>query len=312
MVPEDGSTGDGSSTGVAATSDVGEASSGGGGEASSEATSATTGAVDPDSSGEPPDPSTSTGGEPTTDTTAAETSSDTTDASTTDSTCEAACGTPNCGTCPDANMVAFPGFWIDATEVTNDQYSQFLEAAVSPDVQTDACAWNTSFKPEVWPPAEDGQLPVVHVDWCDAHAFCAWAGKRLCGKIGGGPASVLDIVNPTKNQWYRACSGGLGNLFPYGDSYVPTACNGMEAGVGQRVPAGSVKTCEGSAIDLFDMSGNVFEWVDSCASDDPAAPCLRRGGSFFSDAETMQCNLKSERARSDQDSYVGLRCCQDE
>jgi sulfatase modifying factor 1 len=68
-------------------------------------------------------------------------------------------------------------FCIDATEVTNAQYRAFL-AAKGSDLggQPETCTWNTSYLPGVWPvpPTLDG-FPVVTVDWCDAHAYCAWA-----------------------------------------------------------------------------------------------------------------------------------------
>jgi hypothetical protein len=34
--------------------------------------------------------------------------------------------------------------------------------------------------------AGSGNFPITNVDWCDAYAYCAGIGKRLCGKIGGG------------------------------------------------------------------------------------------------------------------------------
>lgn len=224
--------------------------------------------------------------------------------------CMDVCDTPNCGSCPPTNMVDVDSFKMDAFEVSNAQYQAFLAAKVAPETQKPECAGNTDFTPGVWPPADDDpQVPVVEVDWCDAYAFCAWSKKRLCGKIGGGPVAIGDLINPLKSQWYRACSGGVGNLFPYGPVYETGVCNGMDAGEGKALPVGSMPQCQGSVPGLYDLSGNVFEWVDSCEGPEPQANCLRRGGSFFSVPEAMQCNLKSVRKRDDRDSYVGFRCC---
>lgn len=81
-------------------------------------------------------------------------------------------------------------FKIDPTEVTRGQYLAFLEAKQSSTAgQPATCSWNNSFVPAAnWPPAlAQYEMPVNHVDWCDAVAYCSWSGGRVCGAIGGGP-----------------------------------------------------------------------------------------------------------------------------
>src|SRR6185437_5545544 len=110
-------------------------------------------------------------------------------------------------------------------------------------------------------PPTKGSDPVVCVDWCDAQAYCAWAGKRLCGAIGGGPATTYG--DPNESQWYNACSNGGTTSFPYGNDYVAGDCNG-----GATVAAvGTTPGCQGLTspyFGIFDMSGNVKEWEDHC------------------------------------------------
>ena len=67
------------------------------------------------------------------------------------------------------------------------------------------CEWNYTFQPSE--PGADPEHPVTHVDFCDAVAFCAWAGKRLCGKIGGGELSFAELSLASESQWFAACGG---------------------------------------------------------------------------------------------------------
>ncbi|HEY0139011.1 MAG TPA: SUMF1/EgtB/PvdO family nonheme iron enzyme [Nannocystis sp.] len=252
---------------------------------------------------------TSTSTEPATgDGTTATSSTDETTGTGEPGPCQDVCGTPGCGDCPDAGMVAYPGFSIGAREVSNAEYQQFLAAGQDPAIQPEQCAWNDDYTPTIWP-AIDPALPVVNIDWCDARAYCAWAGKRLCGAIEGGPASPFDIVNPAKNQWYRACSNGDFRPYPYGKKYKKFACNGADALFGGLLGVGSLPLCEAPIAGVFDLSGNVWEWVDSCIGDGPDAECMRRGGSFYSDPDALRCDVLSTRPRSTAVHYVGLRCC---
>jgi hypothetical protein len=104
------------------------------------------------------------------------------------------------GSCPSglpgpamvpAGAFALPTMCIDATEVTNAHYAAFLASSPAPGSGPGACTWNVRYEPLFhWPPPpERAAFPVVDVDWCDAFAYCAWAGKRLCGDPGGGPGS---------------------------------------------------------------------------------------------------------------------------
>ena len=122
--------------------------------------------------------------------------------------------------------------------MTNRQYAVFLanqQARV--DNQPTACAWNTSYVPiQDWPVAagRDNQ-PVGWVDWCDAYAFCRWAGKRMCGKIGGGPNAFSDYDKPNQSQWYRACSKAGAFRYPYGQDLDTKACNIAAANIDHAV-----------------------------------------------------------------------------
>ncbi|MCA9485189.1 MAG: SUMF1/EgtB/PvdO family nonheme iron enzyme, partial [Nitrospina sp.] len=149
---------------------------------------------------------------------------------------------------------------------------------------------------------------VVGVDWCDATAYCAWAGKRLCGEVGGGPADINDLMNVQNNEWFRACTqGGIKN-FPYGLNYNGNRCNTLESGLNDLAPVGSFANCEGGYPGLFDMSGNVWEWTNACNN---MGECRRRGGSFFSTGNTASCLIDSVRPRDFRTDHHGLRCCSD-
>jgi formylglycine-generating enzyme required for sulfatase activity len=81
-------------------------------------------------------------------------------------------------------------------------------------------------------------------------------------------------------------------------------------GGGAAITVGQAAQCTGGLTGLFDMSGNVAEWEDSCdASTGATDSCVARGGSFASQAADLQCSAAAPYARSATDASLGFRCC---
>lgn len=207
---------------------------------------------------------------------------------------------------------------IDATEVTRGQYLAFVQAKGSNvSGQPAYCAWNTSYQPAAeWPPTvADYDLPVTWVDWCDAYAYCSWAGRRLCGKIGGGSNLPDDYDKPALSQWMQACVGASNTAYPYGNTFSATRCNGPLLNNYGPIPVGQASTCTGGYPGLFDMSGNVWEWEDACSGTTGGSDlCRERGSSYVSTRDDasgifMQCDANNNNARQLSDGSVGFRCC---
>jgi hypothetical protein len=223
-------------------------------------------------------------------------------------------------------MVPAGSICIDSTEVTQAQYQSFLSArGADAGGQKPECSWNTDWKVDTakctFDPSGMADYPVVGIDFCDAAGFCAWAGKRLCGLIGGGvvpgttDAGVLD--NPGQSEWVAACSHDGMHEWPYGNTFKPNACNGGEHSGTPRttVPVGTTPGCVGGYPGIYDMAGNVHEWEDACDNtsvDDSGASdiCAFRGGSYH-DTVKDSCFTDYAWARSMVDCDIGIRCCAD-
>jgi hypothetical protein len=221
------------------------------------------------------------------------------------------------------------GFYcIDRTEVTNGQYAAFIATTPSTKKQGPDCSWNSSYSPEQSPecdplpydPSERPNNPVSCVDWCDARAYCTWAGKELCGAVEGGENPTADFAAADKSAWFRACTGGGATLLPYGNDYDGLACVGLDYGVVRAVNVATAAPCQGGYAGLWDMSGNVSEWENSCEPNSgPSAHCLHRGGSWVTPGEAaLYCNssLPSDTTpsplllrRDTHDEHIGFRCC---
>jgi hypothetical protein len=206
---------------------------------------------------------------------------------------------------PGPTLIETGSYAVDSTEVTVAQYKEFLEAKAG-DVtgQPTVCAWNESYYDMASMPLEQNTWPIANVDWCDATAYCSWAGKRLCGAISGGSIGFEGFSDPAQSQWFRACGGPLGQPHPNSD----WMCND-NGGFDDVAPVASFPGCEGFYPGLFDLQANVAEWVDSCdGSSGEEDHCILAGGSALD--QDSYCNETfTDVKRSDTSPYFGFRCC---
>jgi len=206
-------------------------------------------------------------------------------------------------------MLSLGEFCIDSTEVTQGQYHTWLASEPNVDEQPPECWDNTDFAPNErcsesstvcwYSPGQCENSPQVCVDWCDAFAFCHAMGKHLCGAIAGGSAPYDD---PSAGQWPLACSAA-------------DALDGCDYhGTAGETDVATVPECavyyDGEP--LYDMSGNVSEWEDSCSAvTGPSDFCRTRGGNWSGDPASLTCELvvAPPWRREEVSATVGLRCC---
>lgn len=199
-------------------------------------------------------------------------------------------------------------YCIDTTEVTSGRYQAFLattDAGATTAAAPAACAADLDRVPtENWPPRPEWkQLAVTDVSWCDAHAYCAHTGRRLCGRRGGSSLVPGDSTNAATSEWYRACSKAGTKKLPYGDEPIVGECsttNELRV-VGEK--------CEGGYVGIFDMVGNAEEWVEACAGMAGVDMCMAQGGSALD--RRADCTTAKAYGRHVKRPLVGFRCCAD-
>ena len=133
------------------------------------------------------------------------------------------------------HQVQLPAYRIDKYLVTNAQYARFL-------------AQTGHRPPSTWKEGRipDGRLqhPVTLVSWYDAQAYAQWAGKRL----------------PSEAEWEKAARGTDARRWPWGSSMDASRLN-TYYNVGSTTPVDAYKS-GASPYGVFDMAGNVSEWID--------------------------------------------------
>jgi formylglycine-generating enzyme required for sulfatase activity len=226
--------------------------------------------------------------------------------------------TSNCEGVKGPVAVQLDGYCIDSTEVSEAQYAEFLASGPSVSEQRADCTWNQYFEPQPYymdvprgPYEPDrADYPVTEVDFCDARAYCEWAGKRLCGKRGGGAFPLDRPELASESEWFQACSGGGALAYPYGQDFDEGAC-AVRSG---QHPVGVQRTCEGGFPGVFDLIGNVWEWEDSCIDENSQSPsdviCSRRGGATTVEPTNWLCADRGDAsARLTRQVDMGIRCC---
>ncbi len=154
-----------------------------------------------------------------------------------------------------AHGVYLDDFYIDQYEVTNYQYALCVE-----DGKCQPPPESSSFTREsYYGNPEYANYPVVNIVWESAATFCAWRGGRL----------------PSEAEWEKAARGGLdGNEYTCGDEHPvcdSTAPNGAKFDDDQKCDAtdtDAVGSYAPNGYGLYDMAGNVWEWVADYYAED--------------------------------------------
>lgn len=270
------------------------------------------------------------------------------------------------------HRVYVDAFWMDRTDVTNTQFAEFVKATAYVTVAErklrakdfpgtspeKLVAGSIVFTPPARPVSLDdpyqwwayvpgadwrhplgpnsdlkgrGQYPVVQVAYEDAEAYAKWAGKRL----------------PTEAEWEFAARGGLaGKVYAWGDEMHPDGkwqanthqgrFPDQDSGADGFAGIAPVAQFPANAYGLYDMAGNVWQWVRDWyrpdyyqlasagvtrnpqgpdSSFDPAEPGekkrVQRGGSFLCTAQYCTRYMVGTRGKGEVSSatnHVGFRC----
>jgi formylglycine-generating enzyme required for sulfatase activity len=204
-----------------------------------------------------------------------------------------------------SRRVSVAGFWIDRTEVTNDEYRGCVRAGgCTPPQRT-----------EYYDDSRLGNHPVMWVDWYQAREYAAWAGKRL----------------PSESEWELAARAGGGEAYPWGASWVPGRANAMGAYREDVWPGPApVASFEANAWGIYDLIGNAAEWVDDVANPSYAGAPLDgrpwyqetglagerrrvvRGGGWDDPPPRQRVSGRTGRQPGNYNRSVGFRCVADE
>ena len=218
-----------------------------------------------------------------------------------------------CPVGPGAPMVhvghADTNFCIDSQEVTNRDYAAFLadiQANGTPE-QVPGCSGNTDLAPEggiVRDPNFENR-PVNQVDWCDAMAYCRWAGKTLCGRTDGPATLGLRDVGGPDSAWAAVCSGPDALTFPYGNS-ARSECPMFTIGSPLSDVSGP-NCCDGATPGVYGIAMNGLEWISACDSNESDAQCAARG--LVSGVQTRCDAGGTTTSRLSTESHITFRCC---
>lgn len=210
------------------------------------------------------------------------------------------------------HSVYLNGYWIDRTEVTNEMYARFLNE-MGNQAEGGANWYDTSSSGALlkqssgsWRPVSGYEdHPVAYVTWYGANAYCSWADRRL----------------PTEAEWEKAARGPSGNTLPWGGSLDCSHAN--FGGCVNKTTEVKSYPLGGSPYGVYDMFGNVWEWVydkygtdyykqspynDPTGSPDGKHHILRGAAWDTSDSKRLRITFRYNRTPALTSGSYGFRC----
>jgi formylglycine-generating enzyme required for sulfatase activity len=205
----------------------------------------------------------------------------------------------------DQREVTVPRFAVSETEITFDDW--------------DMCAANGGCRAQPRPGDATwgrGRQPVINVSWEDAQQYVSWLSQMT-----GATYRLLSEV-----EWEYAARAGTVTAFSFGaEDTDPSEYAWFDANSdGKSHP---VQTRKDNAFGLYDMHGNVWEWVEDCYADyDPgkkdALPVstdepdkaseacsyrVLRGGSLVNDPQDLRSAIRGRYVPSNRYNFLGFR-----
>lgn len=205
-----------------------------------------------------------------------------------------------------AHEVSLDAFWIYQTEVSNGMYARCVMAGACtlPRKRSGARRKNYYGNPDF------DNYPVTWVSWRQARDYCRWAGGRL----------------PTSAEWEYAARGDDGRLFPWGNAFPSPDLANVEKFYNAFLPVDALPAGR-SPFGLFNMTGNVWEWVQDWYSStyygmhtnwhNPQGPAsgeykVGRGGGYWIEGAISSVAIQDWGAPSAIELLgVGFRCAKD-
>lgn len=191
-------------------------------------------------------------------------------------------------------------FYIDKYEVTNLLYSKCVD--------NEAC--NKPVDTSKFENPKYADHPVAFVNWYMAKNYCDWRGARL----------------PTEAEWEKAARGADGKTYPWGEDIDCSYSNYRRTDgiycVEMSTVVGSYDIGK-SIYGVYDLAGNVTEWVSSLKMQYPydandgrensnsAGARILRGGSWNNKSPLIRSSDRSWNVPSEAKFDYGFRCVMD-
>jgi formylglycine-generating enzyme required for sulfatase activity len=195
-------------------------------------------------------------------------------------------------------------FAIGKYDVTRGQWAAFVADTHRPVAM--GCAWAGPGGPALDPQkawnavdfSQDDSHPAVCVSFADAQDYAKWLSVRT------GHTYRL----PSEAEWEYAARAGTNTVFPWGDTPghdkanygAEACCSGLSEGADQWTATSPVGSFPPNGFGLYDMNGNVLQWVQDCLGDYADKPA---DGTPYA----VDTNLKEGGPWSPK--MVGLKAC---